>query len=69
MYSSGVTAKNFINSLKSEIDTALPFDDNVYLDIINETEQLLYSSIIKELVVKNCEIEIVTSLDDVEIEL
>ena len=48
MFNSGVSVEGFIESLKSELDTALPFEDQSYIDWINETEQFLYKTIIRE---------------------
>lgn len=48
MFESGITASILIADIKTETDIALDLGDSTYLSFLNETEQLLYSEIIKE---------------------
>lgn len=48
MFDSGIKAKDLIADLKNEIDVALPIPDSYYVIWLNETEQLLYSEVIRE---------------------
>lgn len=48
MFESGITAMALIADIKTETDIALDLGDSTYLSFLNETEQLLYSEIIKE---------------------
>lgn len=48
MFDSRISAKEFINNLKSEIDVALPISDESYLAWLNSAEQFLYGFVIKE---------------------
>ena len=48
MFDSGITAKDLINEVKSEVDVALPIPNASYVTWLNSLEQFLYSSIIRE---------------------
>lgn len=48
MFESGMKAIDLIQELQEEIDISLPIPDSYYVSWLNETEQLLYSEIIKE---------------------
>ena len=49
MFDSQITAKDLIDSLKSEVDIASPIPDSEYLSWLNSLQFLLYGEIIKEL--------------------
>lgn len=49
MFDSKVKASDLIRIIKGEVDAAPSLPDDVYLRFIDETEQLLYSEIIKEI--------------------
>jgi hypothetical protein len=51
VFNSGITAAALIEDIKSEVDAAPEIPDSSYLAWLDETEQLLYSEIIRELVV------------------
>ncbi len=48
MFDSGISAKDLIENIKSEVDVALPIPNASYVTWLNSLEQMLYSSIIKE---------------------
>ncbi len=48
MFDSGISAKELIESIKSEVDVALPIPNASYVLWLNSLEQMLYSSIIQE---------------------
>lgn len=48
MFDSVITAKEFIDNLKSEVDVALDISDMSYLGWLNTAEQFIYGSVIKE---------------------
>lgn len=48
MFDSGISAKELIESIKSEVDVALPITNASYVMWLNSLEQMLYSSIIQE---------------------
>ena len=48
MFDSGISAKELIESVKSEVDVALPIPNASYVMWLNSLEQMLYSSIIQE---------------------
>lgn len=48
MFDSGIPASRLIEDLKNETDTALPIPNSEYVQWLNETEQLVYTEIIKE---------------------
>mgnify|MGYP003292979713 CR=1 FL=1 len=48
MFNSGITAKDLIDELKTEVDIALDIPNSSYVSWLNSVEQLLYSEIIKE---------------------
>lgn len=48
MFDSGISAKELIDSIKSEVDVALPILNSSYVMWLNSLEQMLYSSIIQE---------------------
>lgn len=47
-FSSGYLAKDIIDTLKEEIDVALPITDSTYVRLYNELIELLYGEIIKD---------------------
>lgn len=49
MYDSGITAKSLIEMVQSEADISIAIPDQSWLNWINETEQMLYTEIIREL--------------------
>ena len=49
MFDSGISAKDFIENLKSEVDIAVPISNASYVMWLNTVEQLLYTEYIKEL--------------------
>ena len=56
MFDSNIKASDFIKSLKSEIDAALPIPDEQYVEWLNTFEQFLYSGIIH--IQHECEVEL-----------
>ena len=50
MYNSGITTRDFIDSLVEEIDVSLPIGDTSFLRAINTAEQFLYTEILREYV-------------------
>ncbi len=48
MFDSEISAKTFIENIRSEVDVALPISDETYLAWINAVEQFIYGSIVKE---------------------
>lgn len=48
MFDSGISAKELIESVKDEVDVALPIPNKSYVQWLNSLEQMLYSSIIRE---------------------
>lgn len=48
MFDSGISAKELIESVKSEVDVALPIPNASYVMWLNSLEQMFYSSIIQE---------------------
>lgn len=48
MFDSGIPASELIESIKYEIDAALPIETKNYVEWLNEIEQLAYTEIIKE---------------------
>jgi len=48
MFDSGISVKDLIKDLKSEVDVALEIPDGTYIFWLNSLEQLLYSEVIKE---------------------
>ena len=49
MFDSGISAEDFIENLKSEVDIAVPISNASYVMWLNTVEQLLYTEYIKEL--------------------
>ena len=49
MYDSGITAAAIIEMVQSEADISVTIPDQSWLNWINETEQMLYTEIIREL--------------------
>lgn len=52
MFDSGIIAENLVDEIMSEADIAPDISPQTYYNWIDETEQLLYSEIIKEIVQK-----------------
>lgn len=48
MFDSGISANELIESVRLEIDAALPIEIKAYVEWLNEIEQLAYSEIIQE---------------------
>ena len=48
MYDSGISTQELIDSLREEVDIAVPVTDEMYIAWLNTTEQMLYSEIIQE---------------------
>lgn len=48
MYDSGISAKEMISMLQTEVDIALPIPNKTYIDWLNAIEQFLYSGIIHD---------------------
>ncbi len=48
MFNGIITAKELIDTLKNEVDIAIPIPDETYILWLNTAEQLLYTEIIKE---------------------
>lgn len=48
MFDSGIKVNKCVEDIKNKIDIVTPYGDDVYLSVINETLQLVYSEIIKE---------------------
>lgn len=48
MYNSGITVKELIEDLKSEVDIAIEIPNKTYVSWLNSLEQLLYSEVVKE---------------------
>lgn len=48
MFDSNITAEDFVRDIMNETDIAPDIEERVYYHLIDETEQLLYSEIIKE---------------------
>lgn len=62
MFDSGISAKDFIADIKSEVDVALPIPNASYVMWLNSLEHMLYSSIIQEqnrITLKNPQTDIV----------
>lgn len=62
MFDCGISAKDFIENIKSEVDVALPIPNASYVMWLNSLEHMLYSSIIQEqnrITLKNPQTEIV----------
>ena len=57
MYNSGITTREFIDSLKNEIDVSMPIADASFLRAINTAEQFLYTEILKEYVATTIDYE------------
>lgn len=60
MYSSGITAQELIETIKSETDISIPVPDKSYIHSINAIEQFIYSELLNEFVkvdIKYSEIE------------
>ena len=48
MFDSGISVKNLIEELKTEVDIALEIPDATYISWLNSLQQILYTEIIKE---------------------
>jgi hypothetical protein len=49
VFESGIAAQTFVTSLRAEIDVAPDINTSDYFNWIDETEQLLYSEVIREI--------------------
>lgn len=57
MFDSGISAEDFIENLKSEVDIAVPISNASYVMWLNTVEQLLYTEYIKELTSYSVEVK------------
>ena len=57
MFDSGISAEDFIENLKSEVDIAVPISNANYVMWLNTVEQLLYTEYIKELTSYSVEVK------------
>lgn len=48
MFDSGISVKDLVEELNSEVDIALDIPDTTYVEWLNSLQQMLYSEIIKE---------------------
>ena len=57
MFDSSISAEDFIENLKSEVDIAVPISNASYVMWLNTVEQLLYTEYIKELTSYSVEVK------------